>query len=164
MITNRYSRIVKTKEYKEAVAVIAKAEENRIFCRHDISHFMDVARIATILSLDMGMNLSRDLIYGAALTHDLGRARQYVDNIPHEKAGAEIAGIILKNCGYDAREVDIIQSAILNHRNDNSDISSSEENALSYILFKADKMSRNCFDCAARKECKWEKFNEDIII
>ena len=43
---------------------------------------------------------SKELIYCAALLHDIGRARQYEDGTPHDEAGAAIAGQILNELGF----------------------------------------------------------------
>ena len=47
-----------------------QAEEGRKFCRHDLQHFLDVARIGQICSLEEGQGLDRELVYAAALLHD----------------------------------------------------------------------------------------------
>ena len=68
-----------------------QAEEGRKFCRHDLQHLLDVARIGQICSLEEGQGLDRELVYAAALLHDIGRHLQYEEGIPHEKASAGIA-------------------------------------------------------------------------
>lgn len=164
MNSGRYSKILKNQLYKDTVSEIAEAEKERIFCKHDIDHFVDVARIATIMAADNASDLDRDLIYAAALTHDLGRSAQYGEGIPHEIAGGEIAAQILKECGYDDNEVDIIQKAIMQHRNGNNPAQTSGSDELAYLLQKADKMSRKCFACEAKEQCNWKVLNEDLII
>lgn len=79
----------------------ALLEENRIFCKHDIKHFLDVARLAMILNLTEDFGIDKELIYAAALLHDIGRYRQYTEGIPHEQESARIALIILKDCGFE---------------------------------------------------------------
>ena len=70
-------------------------EQDRIFCRHDTTHFLDVARIAYIENLENGLGLAKEEIYAAALLHDIGRHLQYTRGIPHEQASAmEAEGIL----------------------------------------------------------------------
>lgn len=38
---------------------LAKKEEDRIFCIHDIEHCLDVARISYILAFEMVLKLTR---------------------------------------------------------------------------------------------------------
>lgn len=158
--------------YQEELTKIAGFESDRIFCRHTFEHFMDVARIAYIISLEQDFKLSKEVIYAAALLHDIGRARQYEDGTPHDEAGAEIADKILSDSGFSSDERDIITSAIRSHRGKCDDISdgcSDTElamNILAAIIYKADKASRQCFRCSAQKECNWnmEKRNLEINI
>ena len=58
------NRIIEHPAYKEALAEIAIREENRIFCRHNTEHFMNVARIAMILNLeeDKDVDISSTMI------------------------------------------------------------------------------------------------------
>ncbi len=49
------------------------AEEGRRFCHHDMGHFLDVARLAMIFNLQQGLSVSKEMIYAAALLHDIGR-------------------------------------------------------------------------------------------
>lgn len=128
------------------------AEQNRKFCRHGLTHFLDVARIAWILNLEEQVGISKELIYGTALLHDLGRFVQYQDGTPHEIASREIASHILKDCDYDEGEREQILEAISSHR----DASCKEGNNLKGIIYRADKLSRTCFGCDAEAECNWK--------
>ena len=136
------------------------AEQDRIFCRHDMGHLLDVARIAMILNLEEGLGLEKEILYGAALLHDIGRLEQYENGTPHEEAGARIAPAILEECGYNEKETDVIVRAIRMHRT-----KTVAENAdLSGVLYRADKMSRPCFYCKEESACNWgeEKKNRKI--
>lgn len=129
------------------------AEQDRIFCRHDMGHLLDVARIAMILNLEEGLGLEKEILYGAALLHDIGRHEQYENGTPHEEAGARIAPAILGECGYNEKETDVIVGAIRMHRT-----KAAAENAdLGGVLYRADKMSRPCFGCKAESVCNWEE-------
>ena len=70
-------------------------EIDRVFCCHGIEHSLDVARVAYITNLEQNLGFQKEMIYAAALLHDIGRWRQYEKNIPHEEAGAALAADIL---------------------------------------------------------------------
>lgn len=128
-------------------------ERNRIFCRHNIAHVMDVARIAYILNMEEGHGLSKDMIYGAALLHDIGRHVQYETGEKHAFAGARMAPEILCECGFQKEEIDEITDAIYHH----SDKSRIGQMGLAGLLAKADQMSRACYVCAAKGACNWSE-------
>ena len=81
-------RIIHHPIFKMSMKKIGECEKNREFCCHGISHSLDVARIAYIVNLEQHLGISKEMIYGAALLHDIGRWRQYEEDIPHEEAGA----------------------------------------------------------------------------
>ena len=125
---------------------IEAAESGRIYCRHDFTHLMDVARIAYILS-------------------DIGRSKEYTDGIPHDEAGASIAEEILKRSSYSEKEREAIITAIRDHRGHYvPEEASGLIERLSYVIKRADKESRLCMICDARDTCKWpdDKKNMDI--
>lgn len=70
----RVNRILRHEAFRRHMRENEAAEKERIFCRHDMAHFLDVARIAMILNLQQGLGISRDIIYGAALLHDYREA------------------------------------------------------------------------------------------
>ena len=147
---------------------LLKAEETRIFCCHDMTHLLDVARIAYIKNLEDAQGFSQEIIYAAALLHDIGKAAQYEDGTPHEIIGAEIALSILNDINtqvpspyFTGEEVRAIARAIREHRR--CPEGSSE---LGRLLYTADKASRACFACPAREACSWapEKMNMSITV
>ena len=144
----------------EEMARIARLEKDRKYCGHSIQHLLDVARVSWILALENHYPLSKDVVYGAALLHDIGKGRQYEDGTPHHLAGAELAEPILKDCGYTQSETDQILHAILLHRKPADD-----EEPLVRILYTADKKTRLCFACKAQDDCNWtaEKKNLRLI-
>lgn len=159
---NRHKRILEDERYLKCLSDIEKLEKNRIFCKHNLSHFINVARIATIIWQEEGgrNSLKRDIIYAAGLLHDIGRAEEYTKGTPHEEAGAIIAGEILQSSGYEDKEIEMITRAISAHRiKDDNDIDN-----LGQIISKADKLSRECFACNASNICKWseEKKNKSL--
>lgn len=136
------------------------AEADRCFCHHDMGHFLDVARIARIICLQEGIEIGEDILYAAALLHDIGRHIQYEDGTPHETASARIAPQILAQCDYSEWESNYIVDAIRAHR----DASVETEQNLRGVLYRADKASRACFACAAEKECNWERKKKNLLI
>lgn len=83
--------------YKEHYGKLQELEKGRVFCHHDMAHFLDVARIAHIHNLERDLKIRKEVIYAAALLHDIGKDRQYTEKIPHERASAEIAEQILND-------------------------------------------------------------------
>ena len=141
------------------------AEIDRIYCKHDFVHLMDVARLAYIYSLEEGLQIDKDLIYAAALLHDIGRSEEYTDGIPHDEAGARIAKEILKRSSYSDEEREAIISAVHGHRGH----SEPEETGgligrLAYVIKRADKESRLCLSCDARDTCKWPDDKKNLNI
>lgn len=160
MEMERIDRILQNETYISYLSMNEKEEQERQFCRHDMVHFLDVARIGFIINLEKGFGIEKEQIYAAALLHDIGRHVQYQNNTPHEKASAELAPRILLECGFTKEEGSIIVEAIRRHR----DVTAAKEENLSGILYLADKASRPCFSCKAEKECNWknEKKNKNI--
>lgn len=147
--------------YQDYYEQIKKWEKNRIFCHHDMAHFLDVARLAMIIKLKEAIeNVSEEFIYAAALLHDIGRFKQYEDGTPHQIASAKLAPAILQEAGFDEKETAVIISAILNHRN--QDIA--QDKTLDGIIYRADKMSRSCFACDAETLCDWKKDKKNLYI
>lgn len=157
----RYQKVAEHKKLQSYMRSIAAEEKNRMFCRHNWEHLLAVARIAYILALEEGIPVSKDLIYAAALLHDIGKEAQYTRGIPHEIEGALIAEGILKDCGYLPEEIRQITEAILGHR-----VYRESYTDFQKLLYRADKLSRPCRDCAASAECNWseEKKNTGVTI
>lgn len=155
---NKVNEIINNKLFIDKIQKLKLIEKDRIFCKHGIEHLLDVARIAYIKNLEEKLGYDKEVIYGAALLHDLGRVSEYEENIPHHVGGISIAEEILHETSYTDIEIDLILKAIGNHRNKNAD-------GLSEILYLSDKKSRNCFLCESQKECNWstEKRNKNIL-
>lgn len=156
----RFQKIVYHEKYKKTYDRLQKLEENRIFCGHDMEHFLSVARISYLMALENNVDISKDIIYATALLHDIGRADQYEKGISHEEAGAKLAQEILLDCGYEPHEVKLMVDTILKHR----DMEDKKESFAS-IFYRADKLSRDCIHCKARQDCYWpeEKKNSKYI-
>ena len=158
----RVNRILRQKAFQKHLEKNEVAEKNRVFCHHDMAHFLDVARIAMIFNLREELGIPQDVVYGAALLHDIGRHEQYETGTPHEAASARIAPDILADCGYSPEEIGEIAEAIALHR----DSETSVRRDLAGILYRADKASRACFACKASGECNWkeDKKNLELLI
>ena len=156
---DRINKIFKNNKYREYLNKNNICERDRIFCKHNMEHFLDVARIAYIKVLEEKIEVSKEIIYAIALLHDIGRFVEYEGGEKHNKESYKLSLPILKECGFNKEEIEIILSAILNHRNKDS-------KGLDRIIYLADKESRACFLCKGEKFCKWEKSkkNLDIII
>lgn len=154
----RANRILNHSLYREYLRKNEKAEASRRFCHHNMGHFLDVARLAVILDQTEGYGIDQELIYAAALLHDIGRWMQYEDGTPHEKASAILAPDILKECGFSEEESARILKAIVDHRNEEV----KEEKSLSGLLYRADKLSRPCFACEMEQECNWKQNKKNL--
>ena len=153
--------------YVENLEALLTDEANRIYCRHNMEHFLDVARIMTIMAYDAGVNAGsdsqlRELIYATALLHDIGRHMQYSEGIPHDEASVILATKIMTDCGFDEEEISSVCDAISAHRKPQSEV----QGFLALLLNTADKKSRQCYSCKARNTCKWssDKMNMEIEI
>ena len=77
-------------------------------------------------------------------------------------ASARIAPGILRESGFSDKEIGIVTEAIRNHRN----IMIRDDESLAGLLFRADKLSRDCYFCKMNQKCDWkaEKKNQQINI
>lgn len=156
----RIDKIIKHELFIKNLDKNRAAEAERCFCRHDMAHLLDVARIGMILNLKEQQGIGEEIIYAAGLLHDIGKHLQYSQGIPHEQSGAELAPPILADCGFDKEETDVIVRAILAHRDD----ASASVRGLTGILYRADKASRACFSCGAEGECDWKGDKKNLRI
>ena len=145
----RVNAICRHPLWRDSVRQIAHLERDRQFCRHDLVHFLDVARLAYIENLERGLGVDKELIYAAALLHDIGRHLQYTRNIPHDQASAQLAEVILTDCGFSQAERTEVEDAILQHRGQQDG---------------ADKASRACLFCPAEPECNWSPEKKNMRI
>ena len=112
----RVNKILVHHKFIEYIDRIARLEESRVFCKHEITHLIDVARISYILSLEKKYDLGKEIIYACALLHDIGRWKEYEEGIDHAIASKELAVDILQDCGFKQEEINLICSAIGHHR------------------------------------------------
>jgi uncharacterized protein len=159
LMNDKINLIIENQSFQYNLRKIEELEKCREFCRHDMQHFLDVARLMYITSLENGLNIPKYMIYATALLHDIGRGEQYEKGIPHHTASARLAKNILQQCKYNSEEIEEILEAIGNHRDNTEKL-----NSLSQVLYKCDKLSRDCIHCKAIDGCKWpiEKKNLKI--
>ncbi len=147
--------------FKKRVEQINNFEKNRKFCVHDFQHFLDTARITYIILLENkeyenvfpGKTIDeiKEIVYAAGFLHDLGRVEQYTDGTDHALVSADVAKSILADVGFSDDDINLICTAISEHRN------YSETNSLfGQKLYQGDKLSRTCEGCDAFDECKIE--------
>ena len=136
-------KILNNKLYKESLEKLKLYEKDREFCNHTIEHFIDVARIAYIMVLEENIEISKEVIYAIGLLHDI--------------ASVEMSKEILSETKFDKEEVNIILNGMANHR-------SKSDNKLEEIIYRADKLSRQCFNCKAEKECYWSKEKKNFKV
>ena len=156
----RVNAICRHDLWRDSVREIARLERDRQFCRHDLVHFLDVARLAYIENLERGLGIDKELIYAAALLHDIGRHLQYTQNIPHDRASAQLAEVILADCGFSQAERAEVEDAILQHRGRQD----RQREGLAGLLYGADKASRACLFCPAEPECNWSPEKKNMTI
>lgn len=145
--------ILNDPEFRQISVMIKEREFDRIFCRHSLGHSLSVARIARIICLEEGYDIDREKLYAAALLHDMGRYSSYEEaGMSHHEAGAFVAAPILERAGFNETETQDICEAIKLHKH-----KSKEKGSLADVLYRADKLSRNCFMCDASEECYWSE-------
>lgn len=154
----RIDKILQNEKYREHIEKIEMAEVHRNFCRHNMGHFLDVARIAMILNLQEDFGLPEEWIYAAALLHDIGRWVQYETGEDHAKVSEKLAPEILTECGFTEEESRSVTKAIGNHRN--REIAGDKN--LDGLLYRADKLSRPCYACKMEKACDWKQDKKNL--
>ena len=148
----RVNDILHHPRFEDALRRLAILEADRLFCRHDLTHLLDVARIMWIETLENHLPLSRETVYASAMLHDIGRAEQLEGGRPHEEAGAALAAIILPEVGFSHQETAEILSAIHTHR---GHIQTNQQSPLGELLQRADKLCRPCWCCPSAGPCNW---------
>lgn len=144
-------------KYKALLEELNHLEKNRKFCTHTLEHFLDVARISYITVLEEGLNYSKEMIYSIALLHDIGRVLEYNNGVDHHEGSTIIAEELLQDTSFNREEKALIIKSIKEHRKESED-------ELSKIIYKSDKLSRNCFNCKAYKDCYWKEGKKNKFI
>ena len=165
----KYQKILEHKQYQDYLGRLNQLEQNRIYCKHDLNHLLDVARICTILAQEQGITTNKNIVYAASLLHDIGRFNPDVSS--HEKLSGEIARSILPECGYLDDEIGQVIDLIHSHRGRDSverirKMHLDKQLDLKDCFRLADQLSRNCFCCQAADTCKWkvEERNQVVLV
>lgn len=135
-------------QYIKDMALNAEAEKDRLFCRHDLQHSFDVARVAYIMSLERQFTISKEVIYATALLHDIAKWKQYKYGVDHALEGAILAKEILEDIGVSKKETEEITDAIKTHRRKET-----RKSRLGIVLYESDKSCRPCIFCSSLIEC-----------
>ena len=144
----RVNCILEDADFIRYIAKNKESEKERIFCHHDLNHLLDVCRISWILNLEEELSIDKEKIYAAGLLHDIGRWMEYETGWDHAIVSGELAEGIMDRCGFSDDEKTYIIDAIKSHRK------KEHSTDLSRILYRADKLSRPCFNCEAIGQCK----------
>ena len=96
------------------------------------------------------------------MLHDIGRFVEYEQGLPHPLESSKLAKEILIDCKFEEEEIRWILEAIREHGNSER----KEEVSLNGIIYRADKLSRECYFCTAEHMCHWkeEKKNHTLKI
>jgi len=164
----RIELLMKDPQYFDYLARNTAIEDKNVYCRHDLQHMIDVARIIYILILehnDLDFFISeagltsrlaaKEVIYAAGLLHDVAKWQEYETGTDHAALGARVARDILQKALFDGHEINVIAHAIYEHRNVTRDMS-----FLGEKVHRADNLSRFCFECTERNECTKYKEKE----
>jgi putative nucleotidyltransferase with HDIG domain len=143
-------KILKHPKFIEYLKLNETEEVDRKFCHHDLQHAIDVGRVAYITALENKFCLSKDIIYSAALLHDIAKWKQYREKVDHAAEGALLARQILEDIKMHGQDTEMILDAISNHR-----VKGKGTSPLSMVLYAGDKSCRPCISCKMVKECDW---------
>ena len=153
----RFNYILNDEKYTYYLQRNKSFEKGRKFCKHNLKHFLDVARIAQVMNVEENLGFEKEIIYTTAILHDIGKSYQYENGTPHEIASAEIATEFLEKYEFSKEEIEVIKQGILGHRDKTSE-------GFSNIIYKADKLSRLCLTCKAKNECNWSDEKKNLMI
>ena len=154
---DRFNCILNDEKYMYYLKRNKNFEKGRKFCKHNLKHFLDVARIAQAINLEENLGFEKELIYTTAILHDIGKSFQYENGTPHEIASSEIAIEFLEKYEFSKAEIDVIKQGIEGHRHKTYDDFSS-------LIYRADKLSRLCINCKAKSECNWSDEKKNLRI
>lgn len=154
----KLAKIVNSSCYQKYYNTTVEREKDRIYCCHNLTHFIDMARVAYLLYLTKEVAAPeldcfspdevKEIIYTVGYLHDIGRFAEYDDaNIDHAQESAKLARPLLQEAGFSVKEQAIIEKAIKNHRKKDGE-------GFDGLIYLADKKSRPCHSCVALNTCK----------
>ncbi|MGL5646770.1 MAG: HD domain-containing protein [Clostridium sp.] len=152
----KVNEIFENEKYRKYLKELEILEKDRVFCKHDLEHFLNFSRIAYIRVLEEKINVSKEVIYGVGLLHDIGRVLEYKEGIDHNIGSIMLSKEILEETTYTEEEKNLIYKCIDSHRKENDD------DLLFKIIYESDKLSRECYKCMAEKECYWKKEKKNM--
>ena len=152
------NKIYQLEIVQEKIHRLEILERDRKFCKHNMEHFLSVARICYILCLENDIPMDKDVIYTTALLHDLGRVEQILTGMDHDKASVMLAKEVLPYTDFTSWEKDEIIDAIGEHRK-----TQDGKDFVSYF-YQADKLSRACYQCSAEADCYWSSAKKNLEI
>lgn len=153
----RVNQLLDHEDYIKYMEKINGLEKERRFCKHGFEHGLNVARVAYAYVLEKGeIVLSKEVVYAAAILHDIGRWVEYQTGEDHAEVSARLALPLLEVCRFSSEDIQVILQGIREHRR------SPEENLsqLGEALALADDWSRDCRHCSAQTLCY--KFNATL--
>ncbi|MDA8442581.1 MAG: HDIG domain-containing protein [Peptococcaceae bacterium] len=160
----RVRAIVSDLDYNNYLRMIAEAEVNRVYCKHDYHHALSVARLAYLQALEAAIDSTvalKPVIYAAGLLHDIGRWQEYLTGKDHALVGAHLAAPILEKHGFSGQEVGMIVTGISEHR-------SPQVSWLGKMLATADDLCRECYRCESTDTCykakKMIKLHDSLLL
>lgn len=146
----RVNQLLDHEDYIRYMEIINKLEEERQFCKHGFEHGLSVARIAYAYLLEKeSTSLSKEVIYAAALLHDIGRWVEYQTGEDHAEVSARLALPLLETCDFNSEDIWAITEGIREHRQHHNDNLTLLGEALAF----ADDWSRDCRYCSAQALC-----------
>lgn len=143
------ARLMALESYRQALTALERREADRIYCKHDLDHFLDVARITLLLCQAHNIEADRDSVYLAALMHDLGRLDR--DEADHNVAGSVLAAQWLDAIGFPKDRQEVVLTLIEEHGWPGKKAPANLSEAFSL----ADSYSRACYYCPAADSCFW---------
>ena len=161
MMLETANKILENATFRRKLEELETLEKDRVFCGHGLEHLLAVARITMLICKERKIAAEPDIVYSAALLHDIGRVEEYTQGLSHETVGAETAKQILAEVGCGKAETERIIGIILSHRNDGD-----KSDTIKSVFYEADKKSRMCSFCKAQDKCNWpyEKRNMNIEV
>ncbi|MCL2045907.1 MAG: HD domain-containing protein [Oscillospiraceae bacterium] len=187
---DRINAILSHPLFTDSLRHIEIAERDREFCKHDLEHFLAVARIANILfygelydTKNHGLLKEQSEIQSTS-NIDFTDTNDDFDDENRDNKEIIYAAALLHDTGrwkqYDdgtpheeesARIAELILPECGFNDSEIKEILElilthreyeSESFNLAPLLYRADKLSRLCFVCSAKEKCNWEVKNETL--
>ena len=158
-MTGQIDRLLQHPMYRARLELLQELERKRDFCGHNLEHFMKVGRIAEYVVAKNELLFAEEVVWGAALLHDMGRVEQYRQGISHEKASVAFAREILFSLDWNVSDIDMVCEAIGSHSHRQCAADRwrkmPELVSLTEVISFANQFSRTCYKCHMADACKW---------